>query len=353
MSGRSPGVKLKDVAKAAGVSQGTASNVFSKPDVVREEVREHVLAVAKQLGYAGPSLTGRLLRAGKVNSIGVATAEPLSYFFDDPWARAMMAAISACCDARGAGIALVSAQNKQRPAWNIGSALVDGFVLLCADEAEMLIDMTQQRELPFVALALDRGFEKVPAIAIDNRGGARKAAEHLLALGHTRFAVIGLGDVTSTVDVGLRGLQSNPYSTVRDRADGYAGMLAGEATVAGFDCDGSLGGVAEIMQALFVGGQGPTAVLAMSDRVALFVMDWLQQRGISVPGQVSVVGFDGVPEGAEALPGLTTVQQPMEAIARRAVAAILDDQMPDGRETLGLNLVVRGSTAPPPKGKIR
>ena len=340
------GVKLKDVAKAAGVSQGTASNVFSKPEVVRDEVREHVLAVAKQLGYGGPSLTGRLLRAGKVNAIGVATAEPLSYFFEDPWARAMMAAISAECDARGAGIALVSALNKQRPAWNIQSALVDGFVLMCADQGEMLIDLTQQRELPFVALALDEGFESVPAIAIDNRSGARKAAEHLVKLGHRRFAVVGLGDETMLEDIGLKGLKQSQYSTVRDRAEGYADALGG-AAAAGFDCDGSMAGVAAILERLYGQGDGPTAVLAMSDRVALFAMDWLQQRGLGVPGDVSVVGFDGVPEGAEALPGLTSVQQPMGDIARRAVAAILDYQMPDGRESLALELVVRGSTAAP------
>jgi DNA-binding LacI/PurR family transcriptional regulator len=349
---RDASVKLRDVAKAAGVSQGTASNVFSKPDLVRAEVREHVLQIARELGYAGPSLTGRLLRAGKVNAIGVATAEPLGYFFEDPWARAMMAAISACCDARGAGIALISAQNKQRPAWNIQSALVDGFVLMCADQGEMLIDMTQQRELPFVALALDEGFEGVPAIAIDNRTGARLAAEHLLALGHQRFAVIGLGDpAAATVDIGLSGVQANRYSTVRDRADGYAQALegAGITGVAGFDSDGSQANVAGIMEQLYGAGSGPTALLAMSDRVALFAMDWLQQRGLRVPDDVSVVGFDGVPEGAEVLPGLTTVQQPMGEIARRAVAAILDDEMPDGREALALDLVVRGSTAQAPR----
>lgn len=73
-------VRLADIAKAAGVSQGTASNVFSRPEVVRDEVREYVLAVAKEHGYAGPSVTGRLLRAGKVNAIGVAAIEPLAYF---------------------------------------------------------------------------------------------------------------------------------------------------------------------------------------------------------------------------------------------------------------------------------
>ena len=97
-------VRLEDVAKAAGVSRGTASNVFSRPEIVREEMREKVLAAAQQLGYAGPDPKGRLLRAGKVNAIGVATAEPLSYFFDDPFARTVMSGISQECDATGAGI---------------------------------------------------------------------------------------------------------------------------------------------------------------------------------------------------------------------------------------------------------
>lgn len=344
-------IKLRDVAKAAGVSQGTASNVFNRPEVVREEVRERVLGVAKTLGYAGPSVTGRLLRAGKVNAIGIATAEPLSYFFDDPWARAMMAAISACCDARGAGIALVSARNRQRPAWNIQSALVDGFVLMCADEGELLVDLTQQRELPFVALALEAGLAHVPAIAIDNVGGARMAAEHLLGLGHRKLAVLAIADEGTAGDVGMAGIAASPYSTVRDRAEGYRQALeeAGVAQdVRAYFSDNAPPSVVAIMTALFEGGEPPTAILAMSDRIALFAIDWLQQRGLRVPEDVSVVGFDGVPEGAESLPGLTTVQQPMEEIARRAVAALLDDEVPDGREVLALDLVVRGSTAPPP-----
>ena len=123
-------VRLADVAKAAGVSQGTASNVFSRPDVVREEVRERVLNVARELGYGGPDVKGRLLRAGRVNAIGVAAVEPLTYFFDDPWARSLMTAIGEVCDASGTGIAVVSAMNEERLAWNINSALVDGFIRL-------------------------------------------------------------------------------------------------------------------------------------------------------------------------------------------------------------------------------
>ena len=354
MAGKSgnSGVKLRDVAKAAGVSQGTASNVFSKPDLVREEVREHVIAVAKDLGYAGPSLTGRLLRAGKVNAIGVATAEPLSYFFDDPWARAMMAAIATSCDARGAGIALVSAQNRQRAAWNIESALVDGFVLLCAEQGDLLVGLTQQRDLPFVALALDDAAPNTPAIAINNRNGARAAAEHLLGLGHRRFAILGIGALAPGEMHGPAAVRAGRHTTIRERADGYwqalaaAGMAAD--TVPFVDSDNDQAGVVQGLELLFRQPAPPTALLAMSDRVALFAMDWLIARGLRVPEDVSIVGFDGVPEGAESTPPLTSVQQPMQAIAQRAVQAILDGPLPDGPELLNLALVIRESTAPPP-----
>ena len=93
-------VRLRDVA-AAGVSHGTASNVFNRPDLVREEVRARVLGAARALGYAGPSPQGRLLRAGKANAIGIAAAEPLSYFFADPWARRLLAEVAEVCDQRG------------------------------------------------------------------------------------------------------------------------------------------------------------------------------------------------------------------------------------------------------------
>ena len=135
-------VKLKDVAAAAGVSHGTASNVFNRPELVREEVRERVREAARALGYAGPSPQGRLLRTGKVNAIGVAAAEPLEYFFADPWARRLLKEVAEVCDARGAGLALVSVGGEQPLAWGIENALVDGFLLRCAGR-ELLVEIAQ------------------------------------------------------------------------------------------------------------------------------------------------------------------------------------------------------------------
>jgi DNA-binding LacI/PurR family transcriptional regulator len=87
--------------------------------------------------------------------------------------------------------------------------------------------------------------------------------------------------------------------------------------------------------------------------MALFTLDWLRDRGMSVPGDVSVVGFDGVPESGTSRPGLTTIVQPMVEMGRRAVSAILEFDGTVRRETLGLELVVRNSTAPPPSRRPR
>lgn len=345
------GVKLRDVAAAAGVSQGTASNVFNRPELVREEVRLRVLATAERLGYAGPSPKGRLLRAGKVNAIGVAAAEPLSYFFADPWARRLLTEIAEVCDSRGAGIALVSVSGGKHLAWSIESALVDGFLLRCGGP-ELLVEITQRRGLPFVALSLDSEEPDVPAIDIDDFGGASLAAAHLLGLGHRRLAIlgIGLGDKAglATPDE----VRATRYVNVRERALGYwaalaeAGIAEGEVPVLAVRNEGENVGAA--LELLFSGGDAPTGLLAMSDKVALAALDWLSARGLRVPQDVSLVGFDGVPEAETSRPPLTTVEQPFRRIAERSVAAILDDVMPMGREILPLNLVVRGSTAPPP-----
>lgn len=345
-------IRLADVAKAAGVSQGTASNVFSRPEVVREEVRVHVLETAKRLGYAGPSLTGRLLRAGKVNAIGVAVVEPLAYFFNDPWARALLAAVSQVCDASGTGLALVSAKDRHKLDWNIKSALVDGFILLCVEGGEKLVQLTRERQLPFIALALNDEDASIPSISVDNLGGAAVAARHLAELGHRRFGVLATELSDDHVGpVSVAGIGRAMYSTSRDRALGYWQALEafgiGREDVPIFETLNDKPSVEAGLDYLFSASEPPTAILAMSDNIALLAINWLRARGLSVPQDVSVIGFDGVPEGGMVEPGLTTMAQPFVEIAQRAVQAVLHDAVPAEREMIDVTLIVRGSTAAP------
>ncbi|TPJ28191.1 LacI family DNA-binding transcriptional regulator [Mesorhizobium sp. B2-8-3] len=355
LEGQARPIRLADIAKAAGVSHGTASNVFSRPEIVRAEVRERVKAVAEQMGYAGPDPKGRLLRAGKVNAIGVATTEPLSYFFDDPFARVMMAGISEACDATGAGIALVSAANQEKLAWNIQSALVDGFVLFCIEGGSRLVDLTRERRLPFVALELGFQDETVSAIGVDNVAGAKLAARHLAELGHRRFAVLSLGFADNRTGFATpEAVRSAVYTGTRDRLAGYFEELSrfgiDTAKIPVYETENEEKSTRAGLEAIFAKGEPPpTAILAMSDRMALIAIDWLRARGLNVPGDVSIVGFDGVPDGALATPPLTTIAQPIIEIGRRAARMILDHDGAVRRETMGVEFVVRGSTGPAPK----
>jgi DNA-binding LacI/PurR family transcriptional regulator len=345
-------IRLADIARAAGVSHGTASNVFSHPEIVREEVRERVKAAAEAMGYAGPDPKGRLLRAGKVNAIGVATAEPLSYFFDDPFARVMMAGISQGCDATGAGIALVSAVNEEKLAWNIQSALVDGFILFCIEGGSRLVTLTRERKLPFIALELGFDDETISAIGVDNVAGARLAARHLADLGHRRFAVLALPFVdNSTGPVSPEQIRAAAYTATRDRLIGYFEALSpfgiDTAKVPIYETANDEASTRAGLETIFAGGEPPTAILAMSDRIAMFALEWLAARGLSVPGDISVIGFDGVPDAALCVPPLTTVAQPIAEIGRRAARAILDFDGTVLRERLDVELVVRASAGPP------
>lgn len=344
-------MKLSDVAKAAGVSQGTASNVFSRPQLVREEVRLRVHATAKELGYAGPDPKGRLLRAGRVNAIGVATSEPLSYFFSDPFARELMQGMSDACDAAGAGLALVSAKHEARLAWNIQSALVDGFVLLCVEGGERLVELTRERQLPFIALALGKADPTISAIGIDDFEGGRMAARHLADLGHRRIGILALElDPTHEGPVTLAEIDAATFSTARDRAHGYFDVFEAHgvprASIPVYETRSTTESVRRGMEHLFAGPERPTAILAMSDRLALAALDWLREQGLRVPQDVSVMGFDGVPEAQLSIPPLSTVEQPIAELGRRAVEAILEFDGKVRRDLLPVQLVVRGSTAP-------
>ncbi|MCD7058287.1 LacI family DNA-binding transcriptional regulator [Pelagibacterium xiamenense] len=343
-------VRLADVAAKAGVSQGTVSNVFNRPDLVREEVRERVREVARAMGYIGPDPRGRLLRAGKVHAIGVATMEPLSYFFADPFARVLMTGITEASQARGAGVSLVSAEDPKELAWNLRSALVDGFILFCIDGAPDLLELSRERQLPFVALSLSLD-DDISAVGIDNAEGAAQAARHLADLGHRDFAVLAMALADGEGPVTREQIAATVYTSTRDRLGGYFDALApygiDTARIPVFETQVDPGTVHRTLEAIFSAPRPPTALLAQSDWIALTAIEWLKSRGIRVPEDVSIVGFDGVPEAATSSPPLTTIAQPIADIGRTAARIIIEDDGAVHRKALATELVVRGSTAPP------
>jgi DNA-binding LacI/PurR family transcriptional regulator len=344
-------VKLADVARAAGVSQGTASNVFSRPEIVRPEVRQRVEDCARKLGYGGPDPKGRLLRAGKVNAIGVVVMDNLTYFFSDPFSREFMNGVAEVCDQRGAGIALVSAVDRTAAAWNINSALVDGFIVQCIEEGDRLLELARKRNLPFVAVDIDPG-PGASSIMIDDRAGARMAVEHLLALGHRRIGILSLEIAMDggTGPIDRKRREAAEYGATRDRLLGYEDALE----AAGIAFDGvtviealnDRKGASEGARMLLDQAPDATAIVTMSDVLALAVLHEARTRDMRVPQDLSIVGYDDIPEAETADPPLTTIAQPI-ADKGRLAAHMIFDPGPPRKELLPVKLVIRGTTAPP------
>ncbi len=341
------------MAKAAGVSHGTASNVFSRPEIVREELRERVLAAAAKLNYAGPDPRGRMLRAGKVNAIGVATAEPLAYFFEDPFARVVMSGISQVCDEVGAGISLVSAASNEQLAWNIQSALVDGFIVFCIEGGSRLVQLTRERGLPFVALDFGNDDETIASIGIDDYAGATAGGAAPRANWGTE-ALACWRCKQRMWRSARRATSTRPTASIPAHATASAAISmscrrkASRRRRSRSTRPRTTGKRPRPRWLICSSGKirRPRSC-AMSDRMAIEALDWLKRRGLSVPGDVSIVGFDDVPEAATCQPSLTTIAQPGAEIGRRAARTILEFDGTLRRETLPVELIVRGSTAQP------
>jgi DNA-binding LacI/PurR family transcriptional regulator len=347
--------RLLDVARAAGVSRSTVSNVFSRPERVSAEIRARVEEAAHRVGYAGPDPAARLLRAGKVNTIGVVTGTlaRLSDTFRHPYMRNFMAAVADVCEEHQVGIVIIPGFGDDETQ-TTRNAIVDGFIVHTEGElAGKIVEIARRRKLPFVLMDVDAAPD-TNSVRPDDRGGAREAARHLLGLGHRRFAIVSVLRAT------VRDPIFRPPARDRHLLTGYhhdEERLAGYAEAlreAGLSIDDM-----PILEVPAIGLELPagiamlfdrvrdmTAILTMSDSQAFAVLDEAKRRGVDVPRDLSVVGFDDVEEAARSDPPLTTILQPILEKGHTA-ARMLFEVGPPRHVVLPLKLVVRGSTAPP------
>lgn len=342
-------VRLRDVAAHAGVSIGSASQAFGRPELVSDEVRERVLAAARSLGYAGPDPAARSLRLGRAGVLGLIFSERLRYQFTDPAAPAFLAGLARGMEDSHLGLLLIpDSRFRDESASTVREAAVDGFVIYSAARNDSRVEAALARRLPAVTVDQPRD-APTPFIGIDDRAAARSAAEHLRELGHERVAVlswIGAIDRAGTLELDLS----------RERLEGYKEGL-GRAWNENYvrRCRPNAPEPARLATLELLRSETPpTGILAMSDVLALGALQAAAELGIAVPAKLSVVGFDDSPAATLATPPLTTVAQPHEEKGRLAaewlVKAIEDGRPLRGRRRraiLPAKLVVRESTAPP------
>jgi DNA-binding LacI/PurR family transcriptional regulator len=342
-------VRLRDVASRAGVSVGSASNAFGRPELVSEDVRERVLAAAKELGYAGPDPSARRLRLGRAGALGLIFSERLEYQFTDPAALAFFGGLAnAMQDSRLGLLLLPDSRYREAAARTVHSAAVDGFVIYSAASNDPRVEAALARNVPVVTVDQPRD-APTPFIGIDDRAAARSAAEHLRELGHERVGVVAFVSTLDderelTVDLSVERLEG--YKEGLGPAWDEHGLRRARRNAVAHGRRAAL--------ELLAAEAPPTAILAMSDILALGALQAAAERSLDVPRDLSVVGFDDSPVAALATPALTTVAQP-QAEKGRLAAQWLIEAIEQGRVTrtrrrrtiLDTKLVVRQSTAPP------
>jgi len=351
------GATLQTVADAVGVSRSTVSNAYSRPDQLSAELRAKIFEAAERMGYPGPNPAARSLRSGKIGAIGVLLTNRLSDAFTDPYTVAFLRGLSEAAERHETSLQLIPLpEDSEAARRSVGSASVDAFCVYCVPDWYGALEVVRSRALPLVGGEDPEGTQPGEChVGIDERGSAYQIGRHLADLGHRRVAVIGHWAVSDpangivTVDAPEQ-LQS---FVARERIRGFRDAFA----EVGVDWkDLLLINVTETDRAALGRAAGyaldrkdrVTAVLATTDVVALGVLAALRDRGLRPGREVSVTGFDDIPEAAAT--GLTTVAQPSVERGRLSGQMLLDPPKdPAARHhVLPTTLMIRATTGPVP-----
>jgi DNA-binding LacI/PurR family transcriptional regulator len=342
-------VRLRDVAERAGVSIGSASQAFGRPELVSEQVRRRVLEAAEELGYGGPDPAARRLRTGRAGALGLIFTERLGYAFTDPAAPMFLRGVAWGMEEARTGLLIIpTSPSREAAATAVREAPVDGFIVYSAPRNDSRVNAAIARRLPVVTVDQPRGAE-TPFVGIDDRGAARSAAEHLRELGHERVAVLSF--VTAEDPDGTL-----VFDVSEERLAGYReglGPVWDEGAVRTCRPNAPEPARVAALELLRL-PEPPTAILAMTDALALGVLQAASELEVPVPGSLSVVGFDDSPAAVLAHPQLTTIAQPHEEKGRLAAEWLIEDiergvgarRRRRRRRILPTKLVVRESTAP-------
>jgi LacI family transcriptional regulator len=326
---------IHDVANAAGVSVATVSKAVNGRYGVAEDTAQRILQVVRELGYES-SIVASSMRSRRTGVIGVLVAD------FEPFSAEILKGVGAAL--RGSAYDLLAysgAHHGDNDGWErksisrLSGTLIDGAILVTPTT------VTVPAEMPIVAVDPHTGPAEVPTVESDNFTGGLQATNHLIELGHRRIAFLaGRPDLRSSIR----------------RQDGYHSALVN----ARIPFDPSLIAIGRYQQetarepamALLSLRDRPTAIFAANDVSAIAIIQVAHAMGLSVPGDLSVIGFDDVPEASRMTPPLTTIRQPMQtlgaAAGRLLVSLLQGDEPQETHLRLPTRLVRRATTAPPP-----
>lgn len=338
--------RLLDVARLAGVSRSTASNVFNNPGIVRPALREKVEAAARDLGYLGPDPKARALRSGKFNAIGVMPPSEWGLLdsLRNPVFDLFLHGVAEACDEAGASLVIVPDVTGTN---GIKDTLVDGFIFGRVEHLNQ-VEPARLRRIPFAVVDFDPG-PAISSVRVDSRAGCYAAAKHLVDLGHRRFGIMSF----------LR--RSGPaivHAPGQSRSGDAAGMPTDQEKLRGYSDALSEVGVAidsiPMVQAdpwdpraaglLLDAAPDATAILSMSVMQGIAVIEEARRRGLRVPRDLSVIGYNDIADARHCDPPLTTVDG-MGVQKGLAAARIILKGGGVRHEIIKPQLIIRASTS--------
>ncbi|CAI8964505.1 LacI family transcriptional regulator [Pseudomonas sp. IT-P171] len=301
---------LIEVARLAGVSRATAARTFSSPEVVRPATREQVMAAARQLGFR-PNRLGRQLRLQTTNLIGVVVPNLLNPVFAE-----QIQAMERAARSRGYNLLLATTDYSSERESSVVEELlrqrVDGLVLTVTDaESNRVLQSLASEDTPFVLAYHQPGHPDYSTVSVDNRAGMAMATRYLLDAGHSRIGMVA-GPA----------LQSD---RARLRYAGYCDAMreAGLDSLPVIEMPAHTEAEFAAIEPLLRGPQAISAVVCSNDLLAISLIAQLRRNGWSVPGQLSIIGFDGIALGAQMHPTLCSVVQPISELACTVIEQLL------------------------------
>lgn len=336
----------RDIADRVGVSKSTVSLAFRDSKQLSDSTVERVMEAARELGYSQDP-AARMLRTRRTDSFGVLLPQQIDRVLENPYYAMFLQGVGAVCQREGHTMLLVPPlRGSMLKA--IPYAAVDGFIVCGLEEDRGEVQALQQRGIPTVMVD-GEDHEGFPSIGVDEESGTRQLMEHLLRLGHRRFAFV-------VIDTDRGDDESRWRGTVKKRIDAIADVLRSEGMnlhspgMTVLQVPSIREGGVRAFESIWNGTDRPTAIVAFSDVIALGVLDAAHRAGVDVPGQVSVSGFDDIGEAMTVRPGLTTVHQAITTKGRLAAEFLVDEiSREEGRsrrEILETTLLVRESTGP-------
>jgi len=338
---------IRDVARYARVSVGTVSNVLNESPVVKEETRQRVLAAIEALNFH-PMAAARTLSTQRTNTIGMVRTELRphdSKIESDPVVLSLVDGISSAAIESGTGLTFwtipVGPRETELYRRLVAGQQVDGLILFAVRENDPRIAYLRQEDFPFVIFGHTDSAEKLNWIDVDGADGIELAVAHLAQLGHQH-----IGFITPP---------SEQYLTRQRWAGFVSGMNACGLTIdtslvyeGDFsEHDGQIGAHYLLDQT-----PRPTAIICSNDRMAFGAMQAIQERGLAVGRDISVVGFDDIPLARYSHPPLTTLSQPFHEIGQQLFTLL--QSVIEGKPAEPLNgklikpsLIVRQSTSHP------